>query len=291
MQDFERTLRFYRLAVVILLGATVWLAVRSGPHQDHASPAPAPSAPPAKEMMLVDLQERFAHLSRTRSESADTSETYFTSDDASVHMHLLGRGQTTPLHIHRKTEEATVVVAGRPLITHAHGRAGVLVKQSAPRRPGTIVLSPTYCAHEWKNPEAEAMQGNLVYGVPGFDGNLYLAADDPRVLRGAAPTIVDPAEELDRFRSTGASVRTTDLPLMRGWMRLVLIRDRFAIAPNSANGASVYHVVAGAGTLAPRGLPLKPQHLLLVGTAKDLELRADPARGLAVVSFTPGARR
>jgi hypothetical protein len=219
----------------------------------------------------------------TRADHTDGEYNLLQNETGSAHLHVIGTGQMCPLHIHRRTHEATVIVAGQPTIRTFHGESGALVGRGLLARPGTLVASPPFCGHEWNNLTG-APQGNLVFASPPFDGNLYLRDDDPRMLPGSAPfvDVPDPAAPAGR----------EPLPVADGHL------ERLVVTGNSTVEAdprvqSVAYVALGSGnaTTAATTLPVRPGSALLLTRDVPTTLSATPGDPLTVYLFSPPRSR
>src|SRR4051812_41995568 len=80
LEALKRSLRLYRTLSLVLTVALIALLV--GLHR-----AMTPEEEPDVE--VFDVQARFETISRERSDVADFSQTYFVSDTATVHMHVM----------------------------------------------------------------------------------------------------------------------------------------------------------------------------------------------------------
>lgn len=103
-------------------------------------------------------------------EKADVSHSLYLSASASIHVHALGFEQTAPLHVHRATEEATVILTGKPRVSQAFARDGKRATLEREVAPGTLVFSSPFTGHEWLNTDPKGMQANLVFASPRSKG-------------------------------------------------------------------------------------------------------------------------
>jgi len=266
----------------VLCALLVACAPEPSPVPPSAPPAPAgppkAKAPEAKNYS-VDLLAKAADFQRNRPNATDGEFYVYRSDHATVHMHLIGVGQMCPLHIHRTTHEATIIVSGQPEVVHVHGEAGELLRQERRVSPGRLVYSPPYTGHQWTNVEPTP-QANLVIASPKFDGNLYLHADDQRMLPGPAPTLIDPAAAL--AESTRSELRPTGL--MDGQLSLALVHAPLELHADPTRDSVVY-VAHGTGELD--GLPLKPGMAAVLSGGQPVQLKASSEDGLAAWVFAP----
>lgn len=255
-----------------------------------ASPEPsrtAPGSPPG--VQVVDLARAVADIARDHADKQDVSRTYYGSAAATVHMHVLGFGRKVGLHIHRGTEEATVIVTGTPHVSLAFAADGKrkTIERAAP--PGFLIHSPPFTGHEWLNPDRRGMQANLVFASPPFDGNVYLEATDPRVLRGGEPLVFDPGASLRAFLASGKPFRIEPLPMQREKMVAVLVRDD-AIIPAHPTSPTLIYVTNGEGDLLlDREYPLRQQLLINVPPHTSFRVRAKQGAPLVLIAFRPEA--
>lgn len=235
------------------------------------------------DIEVYDVPARFEALSREHSDAADTSETYFYSDTATVHMHVMGRGQTCPLHFHRVTHEATVIVAGRADVQQRWGANGTFAERQGTHAPGELIASPPFTGHQWVNPAEDRMLGNLVFASPRFDGNLYVKAEDKRMLQGSAPFTFEPATALAAFSTGTEPLREEKLPALQGRMSSVLLKDSYAVEATREAPAVVY-VAGGEGSLEGKGThPVKPGQLWVLRVGARLHASSP----LALYVFRP----
>lgn len=207
---------------------------------------------------------------------------YFKSEAATVHLHVMGRDQTCPLHIHAKTEEATVIVKGSAEVTHVFAKDGALAEQTTHPPPGTLLYSPTYCGHEWKNASKTEHLGNLVFTAPPFIGNHYVKKDHPLLLRGAAPFVLDVDAEI---AAAQGKRRETPVPMGAGKLRLFVLPPGETLAAKAK--ATIVFALRGKGTLdAGEAVPLMPYRLVVV-RERAVSVRPSAEGPLAVLAFEP----
>ncbi len=274
LEALKRSLRLYRILSLVLAVALLTLLVGL---RRTMTPEEEP------DVEVFDVQARFEAISRERSEVADFSQTYFVSDTATVHMHVMGRGQSCPLHIHRRTHEATVIIAGQAEVQLRWGEGGAFTERQGTHGPGELIASPPMTGHAWFNRDEERMLGNLVFATPPFDGNLYVTPDNPRMLQGTAPFVFQPARPLEAFTAGTEPVREEPLPTLQGRMTSLLLKGTYALEATHQAPALLY-VVAGTGTLeARKGNPLQPGQLWVLRRAVQLRAQAP----LALYLFRP----
>jgi len=233
----------------------------------------------------VDLAARLTAMEREKPMATDRSETFLAVPEATVHMHLMGYEQMTPLHVHRSEDEATIIVSGEAQVLQIFGRGGERATREGVYRPGELISSPAWCGHEWVNPHADRMQGNLVFAVPPFHGNLHLRPDDPRLLQGGEPFVYDPHAELAAFAASGEDFRVTRLPILGGAMSSLLLNGEYVVEP-SPQGATVGYVAAGTVLLEGYG-EMGPAHLLLFNASSPVVVRARGNAPAALYLFDP----
>ena len=177
------------------------------------------------DVRVIDLRADIAEIARTRSDVSDLARWYSIADGATVHMHLLGPRQIVPLHIHRKSHEATFIVSGTADVTHVFGARGS-ERRLTHAAPGALIVSPPLCGHAWKNVEPEGgsgsgasprgVQANLVFEVPPFDGNFYLDDSDLARADGSPPVVYDLPAELADFARSGEQIPHRALAIAGG---------------------------------------------------------------------------
>jgi len=274
------------MSLLVPLGFTMACAPEPAPTTpaEVAAPDTVPAPPaerpqPAAKNYSIDLLAKAADFQSNRPDATDGEFYVYRSDHATVHMHLIGVGQMCPLHIHRSTHEATIIVSGSPEVVHVHGEAGALTETTRRVPPGQLVYSPPLCGHQWTNVEP-VPQANLVIASPKFDGNLYLHADDARMLPGPAPTLIDAGAALADV--TASELRPTGL--LDGQLSLALVRQPLKVHTDSTRDSVVY-VAHGMGELG--GLPLKPGVAAVLSGGEPVDLVSTSEGGLAVWIFTP----
>lgn len=279
IKDLKRSVNLYRTLFLLLLAAVgyaVWsFAGNSHKVSDFGSYG---------EVWTVDLDERFKVANVERAEVADFIEIYFESPNASVHMHFMGKGQTTPMHLHKHSDEVTMIAGGIAEIENAWGQDGAHATNRVACETGCYVYSPAYTGHEYINPDQSQMLANLVFTAPKFTGNFYLKPTDPRLLEGPAPTSDRPAEHLSHFTASGEATEMRHTELMKGKMFELFVRDSFTIAPNLR--APVVAYVAG-GTGSVRDQPLKANTFVHLENDAAMEITADEGAPLALLVFDP----
>lgn len=238
---------------------------------------------------IVDLAKLVADIGRENPDKSDVSQSLYDSAAASVHLHVLGYEQTAPLHIHRVTEEATVIVTGAPRVSLAFGRDGKRKTLELAAGPGKLILSPPFTGHEWFNPDLRGMQANLIFAAPPFDGNFYLKAADRRVLKGAEPFIFDTDETLRVFLAAGQPFRIAQLPMRRGKLASVLVRTEATI-PAHPTSATLLYVSRGEGALLLGAEhPIRQQLFIEIPPNTLIRTRAKPGAPLVMIAFRPEA--
>jgi hypothetical protein len=273
-------------ALVALVGGAV-LAMRE--HRDRTAESALPvAALPSQPVVVVDLGQRLAEFARTRADKTDTSETYFNTPGATVHMHVIGTGQQCPLHVHRTTHEATAIVSGEPEVLHVYGRDGRLVSVPSRPTPGTVLYSPPLCGHEWVN-RTGALQGNLVFASPPFDGNLYVDDDDGRMLDGDSPQTWDPDAALRDAAEAGGPSVLRRLTMMEGKMSSLAVLDTARLEADS--DWTILYFARGAGTMTVLDeARVGERRLAIAAPGRAVEIRADPGAPMAILVFKPRPR-
>jgi hypothetical protein len=232
---------------------------------------------------VFDVGARFAQLSAEQPDTSDISDAYYRAPNASVHMHIMAEEQTCPLHIHRRTNEATVIVDGTAEVTHVWGDRGKLETKSAPRGPGWLIASPPFCGHRFENRSRTAKLGNLVFASPGFDGNFYVAADDERMQKGKEPFFYDVAKAVAELPPGPEPNVKTPLPALDGHLSALAVRK--GVKLDGRPDAPVFlYVVQGKGALAD-GHALHERNLVVAYA--PAVVRAEGAT-MAAFLFEPG---
>jgi hypothetical protein len=278
LEALKRSLRLYKVLALALAVALLLLLV--GLRRAMVMATEEGEEPPVE---VFDVQARFEAISRERSDVADFSQTYFFSDSATVHMHVMGRGQTCPLHLHRKTHEATVIVAGQAEVHQRWGAGGAFTERKGTHAPGELIASPPLTGHAWFNRAEDRMLGNLVFATPPFDGNLYVEPQNPQMLAGAAPFTFAPSEALKAFTTASGPILEEPLPVLQGQMASVLLKDSYALVA-TRQAPIILYVAEGTGTLeARKSNPVQPGQLWVL--RRGVQLHAETP--LALYVFRP----
>jgi uncharacterized RmlC-like cupin family protein len=273
-----------RVSIAVLALAALLACERASP-PDQTPPASSAGAARPERIGRMNLAARVAAWQREQPKATDISETFLAVPGATVHMHILGFGQTVPLHVHREAEEVTLLVNGEASILQIWGRNGERVEESGVYGPGTLIQSPPMCAHEWFNPSQDKMLGNLVFALPSFLGNLYLKPEDPRPLEGGEPFRYSVEDDLRAFAAGEETQRVVVLPIMRGAMSVLLLKESYVVEPNPA-GPFIGYVLSGRARLQGSG-ELRPQHLLRFNPGRPVTLHARKQNPLALLLFDP----
>jgi hypothetical protein len=274
IRELRRKLAAYRVAFALLIGLAVALLVARRRLERPADEAP---------LQIVRLDEFIARAGTEMPDAADSVFWFLRSNEGTVHLHVLHPRQVCPLHIHRKSHEATLIVAGDAEVAHlfAGEPSQTLITDA---RPGMLVESPPFCAHSWKNDVVGGLQANLVFESPPFDGNLYLDESDRSMANGPPPTISDFKAELQSFAGSREGVRERPLSIPR--LSLLLASRECSIAGNPSGPLAVY-VVEGHGTIAAaaRAVASVTSRELVFEKEEHEELHLRPEEAMALLVF------
>jgi Cupin len=274
-RDLRRTLRLYRLALLLVGAIALAVLVRIYARRSGAEP----------ELTVIDLNEEIATATRTRAEEADTVRWFLRTPEASIHLHALGPHQTCPLHIHRKSHETTLVVSGAADVTHVYG-ADAAEQRLTHAHPGMLIDSPPFCGHAWKNAGPDGLQANLVMESPPFDGNLYLDDADRSRANGPPPAVDDVLADLADFARSSEPSRTVPVP--NGRLSILFLRSEGEVAADPKGTLAVY-TVAGSGTLdgasGARGARAQLAPKVLVLATGETSLRVHASVPTALLLF------
>jgi hypothetical protein len=218
--------------------------------------------PATKTIQVVDLPAEIARMALDPA-FTDLSQTFYASKAATVHLHLMGRTQRCPLHIHATEAEVTAIVDGTAHVSHVFGQSGGLARVTRTFTRGDIIQSPPSCGHEWVNPSEDSVLGNLVFASPPFSGNLYVTADDARMKGGAGPTLFRTEDAMSGFRQGGEATTVTPLTALARGVRLITTKRPFPI--ESAKGTVVF-IREGHASIRVAGqtFPMGPAYLAIV---------------------------
>jgi mannose-6-phosphate isomerase-like protein (cupin superfamily) len=271
-----RTLLVYRVLVGALALALLAVLVRAAPR--------AAEAPPALE--VIDVAQRAQEAKRALAAAAysDTVVWFYKSDSGTAHMHMLSGHQTCPLHVHRRSHEATLILSGTAEVTHVFGDA--LTRRSMQATAGSLVATPPFCGHAWHNTDAADVQANLVFESPAFDGNLYVADSDPIMKPGAAPFVDDVPAALAAFVTSSEEVREVAVPAPPSPLSEVFVRHEVRLLKEPSRTLLLY-VVAGAASVREDSASsptaeVRARHLVLAREGSAVVVRATEPTALLV---------
>ncbi|MCP3099957.1 hypothetical protein LZ198_13865 [Myxococcus sp. K15C18031901] len=248
----------------------------------------AMTVPEDPEVEVFDVPAVFERLAAKDPEAADVSDTFFFADGSTVHLHVMGRGQACPLHIHRRTHEATVIVAGKAEVQQRWGEGGTtLQERRGTHLPGELIASAPFTGHAWFNRDSERMLGNLVFAAPRFDGNLYVDADDPRMARGRAPFTFDPVQALAELEASGRDVSLVPFPVMEtARMGAIVLEKGEHLVEASREQPLILYVARGSGVVALDDTrPMKEGQLWVL--RRRGTVRPDEGASLVLYLFVP----
>ncbi|MCE9667998.1 hypothetical protein LY474_09260 [Myxococcus stipitatus] len=247
----------------------------------------AMTVPEDPEVEVFDVPAVFERLSGKNPEAADISDTFFFADGSTVHLHAMGKGQACPLHIHRRTYEATVIVAGKAEVQQRWGDGEAFQERRGSHLPGELIASAPFTGHAWFNRDTERMLGNLVFAAPRFDGNLYVEADDARMLKGRAPFTFVPAEALMAHGASGRDVTLVPFPVMEpGRMGAVVLSKGAHAVTASREQPLILYVAEGSGVIVLEdSRPMRPGQLWVL--RRDATVRPEEGRAVVLYTFVP----
>lgn len=246
----------------------------------------AMTVPEDPEVEVFDVPAVFEALAKKNPDAADVSDTFFFSDTATVHLHVMGRGQACPLHIHRRTHEATVIVAGQAEVHQIWGRDGVLAERRGTHHPGALIASEPFTGHAWFNRAEDQMLGNLVFATPRFDGNLYVEPTDARLMQGPEPFTYAPTRALVLLAEQAGGVAVETLPALEGKMSSVVLAKGEHVLKATRAEPVIAYVAEGAGSLtAAEERPVKPGQLWVL--RRDATVRVAEGASLMLYVFRP----
>ncbi len=235
-------------------------------------------------MEVFDVGARARRISAEAPENPSQTDFYYKGEGGSAHLHIFGKSVVCQLHIHEYTHEATIPVMGSPIVKQRFAVRGDIESKRARYPEGTLIVSPPNCAHEWTNPSATEGHASLVFTLgASFPGNLFVAANDERILKARPPTIVDAREERARLIDGSDRQRRIDVPVEAGAVSALFLKDSMDITTDPDTVTFVY-TVAGSGRLeaSPGPIPLAPTILVVVRRGPPLRVDANPSDPLAL---------
>jgi quercetin dioxygenase-like cupin family protein len=242
------------------------------------------------ELRVVNVTARGREMVRADPTNPSLNDTFYSTDNASVHMHVLGPDEVCQLHFHQENDEATLIAAGLAHVTTRFGRNGSPESLDEVYSEGTLIGIPRFCGHRWHNVTPQTFHTNLVFSRPTFTFNDFVRPDDARLLRAGSPSIVDLRQRLSHFVAEGEPSRDETLSALGGTMHAVFVRDSYALLAAGREPATLY-VVDGEGELdAGRTAHLVPGDLAIIAHAKGARLRAKPGAPMASLLFYPERR-
>lgn len=237
---------------------------------------------------IVDLGARVSEWAKNWPGRSDISETYYESDAATIHMHALGFEQTTPLHIHRSSEEAVIIVSGTARVTRVYRENSRPELDNQDYEEGALIHSPPLHAHEWMNQSKDRFQGNLVFTAPPFDGNFYVKPLDPRILSEAASSsfTYQPKQQLADFAASKRSYQISPLPIMGGKLALLFVNGEYLWQRQPR--PVILYTTAGSGTFtAATKRPIAVHSLVIIPAGLMGKIEALPNAALALYILNP----
>jgi hypothetical protein len=249
--------------------------------------AAAPGAPDG--VVHVDINTRLAEWTRDRTGFVDSKQDLVVGERATVHLHALGAGQTTPLHIHDAGDEVTLILSGRPDVSHVVPDGGALRTVERPASAMTLLWTGRSTGHQWSNAASPAPQGNLVFSFPAFQGNRYMPRwDDPRLHEGSAPADWTPAASIEEFASGARDLELLRVPLPQDGFHLLLLRGGTELP--ALPSPLVLYVFQGTGRLSLPGapLPLGPSTFTYLPSAAAAGGRVEADGELAILIVALG---
>ncbi len=270
VRALHRKVQFYRLVSLVLVVLLAMLAIKL-----KRIAAQVGDFGDAGQVWAVDLDERVKDLEETKSDQADFSETYLSTPVGSVHLHVMGHLQTTPLHLHPASDELTVIASGTAHVTQAWGADGGVTTRTVDFPAGSVVASPRFLAHEWVNQSSSRLLFNVVFTAPRFSGNFYVHPDDPRILAAGPPSTIT----VDGAELTARSE-------LAGRLRTLRVVDRWTV-PTTMDQPVMAYVLEGTGSLG--SLRLKPNVLVHIEHAGTLTLEATTPLALVLFDVTGNA--
>jgi len=202
---------------------------------------------------------------------------YYQGPGGTAHLHLIMPGQTIPLHIHERSEEATVPVMRRPVVTQRFASGGAIETKKAQYDEGTLIVSPRNCAHEWVNPFPDQFHASLVFTLgQTFTGNLFVSPDDVRIGTSAPAVILDPFAPFEEFSKSSERQRRIDVPVAQGSLAAVFVKDSYSVEPLAGDVALVYVVRGNARVVGtPSPIRVVPGVLVVLRHAPGARVVAD----------------
>jgi hypothetical protein len=279
VQTLSTSPRFRRIAVAVLsLAAVTALAILARNRLGRARVVDAaPAHAPVHDIDVFDVGARARTMAAEYEPGKPHKDMYYEGTGGTAHLHLILPGQTIPLHIHEHSEEATVPVMGRPLVTQRCGSESGVETKKGLYDEGTIVVSPHDCAHEWANPLADQFHASLVFTLgDAFRRNLFVKPDDPRIATSAPAAVLDPTPQFDEFAASDQRLRRVDLPVAQGSLAAIFAKDSFPVEPSASDVALVY-VTRGVGRIEGTATPvvLRPSVLVVMRHAAGARVVAD----------------
>ncbi|HJN72812.1 MAG TPA: cupin domain-containing protein [Myxococcota bacterium] len=269
-----------------MTGLALW-ALAACAQEEAVTPLVVEVPPSGLALASTNLPDKAEEIIQAHFDSTDRSETFYTTEVASAHMHVIGVDQLCPLHVHRTANEATIIVTGSPDVAHVYAEEGERVETQEQFGPGSLVSSPPFTGHEWDN-NTGAHQANLVLAYPSFDGNLYLRPDDPRMDQGTAPFSYHPDDDVEDFVASGQPFDRLDLPIMEGRMSRLFVGEQYELPATSEDHGLLY-AVSGEGMLRGAGTEraITPGTLLVFLRPAPVVIEATGDQPLALYLFEP----
>lgn len=218
---------------------------------------------PKPEVEVFHVAARARAIADESPGGRSLTDTYYVGRTASAHLHLIGKDSGCELHLHEHTEEASIPVTGRPLVTEVFARAGSRVTRTAGYDTGTLIVSRPNGAHAWRNPSHREYQATLVLTLGGeFPGNDFVRPTDARILKAEEPLILDPKTD-ERISGRDRGNRELVVPAAHAALTVLALSEPRSVEPGGE--ATLLYVVEGAGLFdaGKRSFLLRPTTLVV----------------------------
>ncbi len=288
----QRTIRFYRVVAVGLLGGVVWLGFLVRQRDDALrrtgqAPAAVVAGSPAQRDVVV-VQDLTPEIERLNSATGkgDGEIWLLQTPGGSLRLSVLGPRQQVPLHFQRVNHEVILPIFGLIEAAYLSVRGGQTTRHTAEPTTTTLLASPPYTARSWANKSTTQIAAALVFSSAAGEGRNYVEPTDDRIALGTRGEVIEASRLLARLRESGQPSIRDPHPLMEGRIETVAVSGEMIVAPRF--GPCAVWIISGRGKLvSQRNRALAANHLIFVPAHTTAHIQAAAGAPLLLVEYQP----